>query len=73
MTRNEQDCASDAALAKMVEALATPCKCCGVCSPTICGGAAQGAGCERICRCDDDVDCDDEAEEADTLRNGGRP
>lgn len=72
MTRDEQDRAADAALAEMVEALAPLCKCCPVCSPGICSGVA--AGCERRCRCDDDdVGCDDEAEECDALRNGGRP
>lgn len=68
------DAAADRALAEMVEAPAPLCKCCGVCSPTICDGAALGTGCERRCRCDeDDADLDDEAEEADWLRNGGRP
>lgn len=37
----------------MVEALAPLCKCCGTCSPGLCGGAASGM-CDRVCRCDGD-------------------
>lgn len=45
----------------MVEALAPLCKCCGVCSPGVCGGAASI--CDRACRCDDGCDADAEDRE----------
>jgi len=30
------------------------CKCCGECSPVVCGGVQQGGFCERVCRCHDE-------------------
>ena len=38
----------------VMERFARDCKCCGECSPVVCGGVLCGGVCDRICHCDDE-------------------
>lgn len=43
---------------EVLAAWAKDCKCCGECSPVICGGVSAGGFCDRICWCGRDDDDD---------------
>lgn len=66
MNGPETDPYNDPAFQAFYNEVAKRCKCCSECgNDTVCGGALQGAGCDRICTCDADADRREREEDED--------